>query len=90
MVSNLLMRRLFVRLAIYLLGAGAAITLSVVLIFYSVTRREVRIAQQMMGDASQLQIEKSGLNDVFCLRTSMKAMRRDLRTASHASNLTVS
>ena len=64
-VSNATMGRLLLRLIICLFGVIVAVELGGVLLFCSITRQQVRIARQMMEDASQLQIGKSNLNDVL-------------------------
>jgi hypothetical protein len=59
------MRRLFLKIVVLAFGAVVVVAFGAVAWFYSLNRREVRIAQNMMADASRLQIEKSTLNDVL-------------------------
>lgn len=53
------------RFVIYMLGVIVAVTLGAALFLYSMTRQEVLIAQQMVEDASRLQIEKCSLSDAL-------------------------
>ena len=57
-------RRTFRALSICLL-AIAGVTLGGFLALYAMNRREVRIAQEMMTDASQLQIDRSSFADAL-------------------------
>ena len=59
------MNGVFVRVAARLLGVTVAVTSGAALYLYGTNRREARVAQQMMEDASRLQIEKSSLSDVL-------------------------
>lgn len=53
------------RIAAYFAGIIVAVTLAATFFMYSVTRREVRTTQQMIEDASRLQIERASLKDVL-------------------------
>ena len=59
------MKSSFLRFAVYTLAIGVAVTLGAALFAYSISRQEVRVAQQMMEDVSRLQIGKSALNDAL-------------------------
>jgi hypothetical protein len=55
------MGQLLLSFTICLLGLIVAVALGAALLIYSITRQEVRIARQMVEDASRLQIGKSNL-----------------------------
>lgn len=59
------MGRLLLRLTICLIGVIVAVELGRALLFCAITRQQVRIARQMVEDASKLQIGESKLNDVL-------------------------
>jgi hypothetical protein len=59
------MRGAFIRFAAYPLGLMLAVALVAALLAYSISRREIVVAKQMMDDVSRLEVEKSGLDDVL-------------------------
>jgi hypothetical protein len=57
--------RSFSRFATYCIGAIVAVPLGAVIFVYSINRREVQTAQQVMEDASKLRVQTSTFSDVL-------------------------
>lgn len=65
MVSNSYVSRVFLKFVAYSVGIMVAVGVAIAVFVYSIESHEVRTAQQMMQDASRLQIEAATLNDVL-------------------------
>jgi hypothetical protein len=59
------MKTAFLRFSAYCIGTVVAITIVAALFAYSINRREVQTAQQMMEDASRLEVQTSTFSDVL-------------------------
>jgi hypothetical protein len=59
------MKSALLRFAAYALSSVLVVTVAAALFAYSIERRKVLIAQQMMDDESRLEVDKSDLDDVL-------------------------
>lgn len=64
-MPNPYVKSAILRFGIYCIGVIVAVAIGTVLFWYSINRREVRAAQQMMEDARQLRPQTSGFGDAL-------------------------